>query len=277
MPRPHPVPARWRTAWRNVARSIIGAALPRTFVLWAGPSALDGTPVMVVASCVSEPSENGKTGDMVQLAIMRADMAPIDAWARGLDGAVCPAACGHRSKARGGEGTCYVNKARLSETWSAARRAVDAGRVGYRPGMFKGARVRFGMEGDPAAIPLDVWAPILADSGAAHTGYTAAWRSLPVEWSRFFMASVSTPADYLRARSAGWRPFAASASVTDDAAYRDAGATLCEAERPTPSACVDCLQCNGARPNDARPGRYLPIHGAMGAAVRKRNDKRATV
>ena len=274
MSRPRPVPARWRAAWRNVARSLLGK-LPRTSVLWAGASVLDGAPIMVAASCVSEPSENGKTGDMVQLAIMRADMSPIDAWARGLDGAVCPAACAHRSKARGGEGTCYVNKARLSETWAAARRAVNAGRVGYRPGMFRGARVRFGMEGDPAAVPLTVWLPILADTGAVHTGYTAAWRTLPAEWSRYFMASVSTPADYLRARSAGWRPFAASASATDDAAYRDAGATLCEAERPTPSACVDCLQCNGARPEDKRPGRYLPIHGAIGSSVRKRNDRSA--
>jgi hypothetical protein len=265
----------WRARWRNVARSVLASKLDRTYVLWSGPSALDGAPIMVVASCVSEPSDNGKTGDMIQLAIMRADLSPSDAWRVGADGAVCPDACAHRSKERGGDGTCYVNKARLSDAWAAGVRLVNAGRVGYPAGLFRGARVRFGMEGDPSAVPLEVWRPILADSGAAHTGYTAAWRSLPVEWSRYFMASVSSPADYIRARSTGWRPFAGSASVTDDAAYVAAGATLCEAERPTPSACVSCLQCNGARTGDARPGRYLPLHGAVGATVRKRNNRRA--
>ena len=265
----------WRARWRNVARSVLAAKLDRTYVLWSGPSALDGAPIMVVASCVSEPSENGKTGDMIQLAIMRRDLSPSDAWRAGADGAVCPDACAHRSAARGGSGTCYVNKARLGDAWAAGARLVNAGRVGYPAGLFRGARVRFGMEGDPSAVPLEVWRPILTDSGAAHTGYTAAWRSLPVEWSRYFMASCSSPADALRARSAGWRVFAASLSATDDGAYIAAGLTLCEAERPSPSACVDCLQCNGARPNDARPGRYLPLHGAIGGAVRKRNDRRA--
>lgn len=265
----------WRARWRDVARSILAAKLDRTYVLWAGPSALDGSPIMVVASCVSEPSDNRKTGDMIQLAIMRRDLSPVDAWTAGADGAVCPEACAHRSCARGGSGTCYVNKARLGDAWAAGVRLVSAGRVGYPPGLFRGARVRFGMEGDPSAVPLDVWLPILADAGAAHTGYTAAWRTLPREWSRYFMASVSSPADDLRARSAGWRVFAASASAADDAAYVAAGLTLCEAERPAPSACVSCLQCNGARPGDARPGRYLPMHGAVGATVRKRNDKRA--
>lgn len=267
----------WRARWRDVARSVLVSKLDRTYVLWAGPSALDGAPIMVVASCISEPSNNGKTGDMIQLAIMRVDTSPSDAWRMGADGSVCPDACAHRSRARGGEGTCYVNKARLGDTWRAGARLVAAGRVGYPAGLFRGARVRFGMEGDPSAVPLDVWRPILSDSGAAHTGYTAAWRTLPAEWARYFMAGVSSPADYIRAKSAGWRPFAGSASATDDAAYVAAGATLCEAERPTPSACVSCLQCNGARPNDARPGRYLPIHGAIGGAARKRNDLRAVV
>jgi hypothetical protein len=267
---------RWRINWRASARSIIGAALPTTVVVWAGSSQLDGTPILLVAHRVADPSDNRKTGDMIQLSIMRADMSPIDAWAAGQDGAVCPSACDHRSKLRGGKGTCYVNKARLSDSWAAARRAVDAGRIGVPVEFFKGARLRCGMEGDPAAVPLDVWAPIL-DAAQAHTGYTAAWRTLPREWSRYFMASVASPADYLRARSAGWSPFAASASAADDQDYAAAGASICKAERPAaPMACVDCLGCNGSRSSDTgRAGFHLPMHGAIGAVVRKRNNASA--
>ncbi len=273
MSRPRPVSHRWRVSWRNAARTLTGAALARTVVLWSGPSQLDGVPILLVAHSVTAPSENRKTGDMLQLSIMRADMDPISAWAAGQDGAVCPSACPHRSKPRGGSGTCYVNKARLSSAWRAARRAVDAGRIGVPLAFFKGARLRCGMEGDPAAVPLDVWAPILS-AAQAHTGYTAAWRTLPREWSRYFMASVATPADYLRARSAGWSPFAASASATDDVAYATSGAAVCRAERPAaPMACVDCLGCNGSRSSDTgRAGFHLPMHGAIGANVRKRND-----
>ena len=264
---------RWRVNWR---RTLTGAALARTVVVWEGPSQLDGTPIMLVAHAVTAPSENRKTGDMLQLSIMRADMDPISAWATGQDGAVCPGACDHRSKARGGDGTCYVNKARLSSAWRAARRAADAGRVGAAPELFRGARVRCGMEGDPAAVPLEVWTPIL-EAAQAHTGYTAAWRTLPREWSRYFMASVGSPADYLRARSAGWSPFAASASAADDRDYAAAGADVCRAERPTaPMACVDCLGCNGSRSSaTGRPGFHLPMHGAIGGAVRKRTDAAA--
>ena len=267
---------RWRVNWRASARSIIGAALPTAIVVWAGPSELDGTPIMLIAHRVKDPSGNRKTGDMIQLSIMRYDMAPIDAWTAGLDGAVCPDACKHRSRARGGDGTCYVNKARLSSAWRAARRAVDAGRVGVPVEFFEGARLRCGMEGDPAAVPLDVWAPILS-AAQAHTGYTAAWRTLPREWSRYFMASVGSPADYLRARSLGWSPFAASASAADDVAYAAEGASVCKAERPTaPMSCVDCLGCNGSRSTDTgRAGFHLPMHGAIGAAIRKRNNASA--
>ena len=264
------VAAPWRVSWRKIRRAARAARLPDTIVLWAGPSSFDGTPIMLIGHRVNAPSENVKTGDMVQVSIMRADRAPIDAWKAGMDGAVCPEACAHRSTARGGSGECYVNKARLSSAWRAARREIEAGRIGWVPGTFAGVRIRAGMEGDPAAAPFEVWAALLSEA-RGHTGYTAAWRTLPREWSRYFMASVSSPADYLRARSKGWRPFAASASEADDRAFEAAGSTGCEADREVNALqCVTCIACNGASRNAARPGRYVKLHGAIGGARRVR-------
>ncbi len=267
--------AHWRSAWKRHAADVLALArvslLPPTIVLWAGPSELDGTPIMLTASRVKDPSENRKTGDMLQVSIMRQDMPPIDAWRIGADAAVCPEACGHRSKARGGRGTCYVNKARLTSAWASAARAVRAGRVGVPAFLFARARVRLGMEGDPAAVPLEVIAPVLEAAGA-WTGYTAAWRTLPPEWSRYLMASCDTPADAAEALRRGWRPFASSTSPAEDHAYEAAGLTLCDAERPTPRACVACHRCNGKAHNGTRPGAYLPIHGAIGSTYRKKAD-----
>jgi len=263
----------WRAAWKRAARSVLAKPLPSTVVLWSGPSRLDGTPIMVAAHCVADPSNNRKTGDMVQISIMRADLAPVDAWRAGLDTAVCPEACPHRSTARGGEGTCYVNKARLSEAWASARRAVDAGNVGIPAGLFTGAKVRCGMEGDPSAAPLDVWRAIL--SGAkAHTGYTAEWRNLSPEWARLFMASCSSPEDVVEAERRGWRPFVASRSKADDVAYQSLGLRLCLSDAADVS-CERCGGCNGSPGAPAvakRRGFYLAMHGAKGAAARKRAD-----
>jgi hypothetical protein len=225
---------------------------------------------MVVASRINAPSKNGKTGDMIQVSIMRADCAPMDAWKAGADGAVCPDACVHRSKARGGNGTCYVNKARLGSTWRAARRLVDAGKVGTPVGLFTGAKVRLGMEGDPSAVPFHVWQTVLIGA-KRHTGYTADWRRLPAEWSALFMASCASPADVADALAVGWRPFTASASSADDTAYAAAGLKVCASDAVGLS-CERCGGCDGTSRGAKRAGYYLAQHGAIGAAARKRND-----
>jgi hypothetical protein len=128
-----------------------------------------------------------------------------------------------------------------------------------------------GMEGDPAACPLEVIAPVLTAAGA-WSMYTAAWRTLPDAWRRYAMASCDTPEDAAEAIARGWRPFASSTSPESDAAYEAAGLTLCNAERPTPQTCSACLRCNGAGKNPGRPGAYLPIHGAIGSTYRKKAD-----
>lgn len=265
------IPSRWRPAWARHARALMGVRrLPSTLALWAGPSAFDGTPIALVAHRVNAPSTNRKTGDMLQISIMRQDASPVDAWRAGADGAVCPDDCPHRSRPRGGAGSCYVNKARLTAAHAAAMRALAAGDVGFPAGLFVGAQVRGGMEGDPAAVPLRVWSRVLAGA-RRHTLYTAAWRTLPPEWQAYAMASCDTPEAAEEARAAGWRVFAASSSTADDTAYQLAGM------RPCPSDTVDltceaCGGCDGHARGARRPSFYVKLHGGVGASMRRRND-----
>lgn len=260
----------WRRAWKQHAKRVLRlrrvADLPTSVVIWEGPSQLDGTPILAVASRTREASQNGKTGDMIQIAIMRQDVSPGWAYVQGFDGAVCPDDCDHKSVARGGMGTCYVNKVKLRATWERAIRLIEAGEVGAPRGFFTGARVRIGNEGDGAAVPLHVWQGIVAEA-ADHTAYTAGWRDLGPDWARIFMASVSTPADAIRARSAGWRFFASSGSSADDAAFTEAGGRAC-LNHSHGLQCVSCLGCDGLKKGKKRLSFWIPFHGVKGSAVR---------
>ena len=269
----------WRKRFRSHLKPLLGITriddIPGTVVLWAGPSRLDGKPIMVVASCVRVPSKNGKTEDMIQVAIMSQTLAPFTAWSAGLDGSVCPDSCVHRSKPRGGKGSCYVNKARLHDTWNAAHNYLTEHGKGGRiepdhlpSDYFKHAHMRFGMEGDPSAVPLHVW-QYLAAQVARWTGYTADWANLTQDWADLFMASVSSIPDMLRAKSLGWRPFFSSFDPKDDAAAVTAGLRLCLAESKAAVGCSRCGGCDGNQKGAKRAGFFLSTHGAIGTSLRK--------
>ena len=248
--------------------------MPGTVVIWAGESRLDRTPIMVVASNMTRPSANTKTGDMIQVSIMRQDMAPMEAWKQGLDGAVCPKACEHRSKQRGGTGACYVNKARLEATWKAANRYLKSnGALCYQmpAGLFEGAELRFGMEGDPSSVPLFVWSWTLVGA-RNHNGYTANWRDLNPAWASIFMASCSTVADSFRAKAKGWRVFAASVSTDMDKQLEQAGFRACLSDSHNVQ-CASCFGCNGTSKGSKRQSFFVQLHGATGAKLRRDANK----
>ena len=60
-----------------------------TYLLWEGPSELDGKPIMAVATNVGQSSSNTKTGDMIQIWYMRSDIEPHQALKTGDDESVC--------------------------------------------------------------------------------------------------------------------------------------------------------------------------------------------
>ena len=61
----------------------------RGVVLYDGPSRIDGAPIIAIACRITEASENGKTGAMVQTFIMRRDIPPHTALKTGDDASVC--------------------------------------------------------------------------------------------------------------------------------------------------------------------------------------------
>ena len=75
---------------------------PLGFVLFEGPSQLDGLPVVVIATL---KTSNVKTGNMVQTWILRQDLNPVEASKIGADASVC-GNCVHRHFH---DGPCYVN------------------------------------------------------------------------------------------------------------------------------------------------------------------------
>lgn len=248
-----------------------------SIVLYKGPSALDGAPIVCIATL---GSSNVKTGPMVQTWIVRQDMAPTEASKAAADSSVC-GDCPRRH-ATGGD--CYVTlfQAPLS-VWRAWDRA---GRPG--PNWFAGRTLaqlqraarehgfRMGSYGDPMAVPHRVWASALALlQPKLHTGYTHQWRR---EWATAVrawfasnvMASCDSPTDAFEARARGWRYFLA---VGPDALDKVPERTiLCLAEREGDKArtCETCGICNGAQGRAERASVYIVEHGARSNGKHKR-------
>ena len=205
-------------------------------VLFEGPSQIDGSPIVAIATF---GSKNSKTGNMIQTWILRSDIDPIEAVRSEKDDAIC-GACPFRGSfaAR----TCYVNvgQAPLS-VWRAYKRGSYGWLDISDPWLhkFSGKMLRLGSYGDPVAVPAEVWRPLIEVS-KGHTGYTHSWR-LPVaaNFKPWLMASTETLSGYRQAKADGWRSFRV---VAGERSLQDTE-ILCPSDRVT---CAQCRLCNGA-------------------------------
>jgi len=218
-------------------------------ILWEGLSPLDGAPIVAIATC---GTNNRKTGDMVQVWILRRDVEPHTAVRSGQDRSIC-GDCPMRSKEGFTGRGCYVQ---VPQAPFSVYRAYKRG--SYRPvypEAFKGRYVRWGAYGDPAMLPH--WLVQACNASATGwTGYTHQWRYEWSEWARgTFMASVETPKGEEAARRAGWGTFRAGRVDGSDIGR----AVLCPSEGG--AQCADCRMCDG---RDVAV--FIPAHGP-GAAV----------
>jgi len=159
---------------------------PQNVILYEGPSLIDGSPIVVILTGLSQASSNAKTGDatsqMLQTWVLRSDnINPIEASRLGLDTGIC-GSCPHKGtpnleKKTGwaDDRSCYVNllfaPSRIYAT--------------YRKGVYKRITpeqiseagrnrvIRLGSYGDPQACPQSVWDDLLKHS-TSHTGYSHA-------------------------------------------------------------------------------------------------------
>ena len=215
-------------------------------IIYEGPSLIDGSPIVVVATV---GSKNSKTGDMVQTWILRADVAPIEANRTGLDIAIC-GNCPHRGLVTEGakmaqNRTCYVN---IGQAPTAVYKAFKRGSYRYattpaaRAAIGRGRMVRVGAYGDGAAAPVEVWNELKAEA----EGHTAYSHQVAVEGAAFdpsiYMQSVESVAEASTAWAAGRRTF----RIVADVAEIVKGAEVeCPSERGV--KCADCGLCDGSK------------------------------
>lgn len=206
---------------------------------------------VIIATGFSTPSDNRKTGDMIQVWILVKLVDPVQAIKEGLDRLIC-GNCRHRGNGDGSERSCYVNAGQAPlGIW----RAWRAGKYPTLQWMdiFAGRKVRFGAYGDPTHMPLSL-ALAIAGVASGHTGYTHQWRKPSLQaWRQLLMASVDTTAELLIARSMGWSTF----RVTPDLDHHSFE-QLCASER-NGTPCSICLGCPGAR--NGIQSVFIPAHG----------------
>lgn len=237
-------------------------------IFYEGPSQLDGSPIVCIATGLDHPSANHKTGPMVQTWILRSDAPPDEAAVTGADSAVC-GDCPLRgvvTKLDNGEPvnrfrSCYVFVGQAPvKVWQAWRGGE------YQPGRLTdlaGRFVRIGAYGDPCAVPLPVWSEVAAVA-AGHTGYTHQWRQRQFQGYRsLLMASVESEADGRVARAMGWRTFRAAVHGS----MPQAGEFHCPAskEQGYRLTCDQCRACDGAGSNPDRASVVIWPHGPPAA------------
>ena len=220
------------------------------FVLYEGPSVLDGAPIVAIATM---STKNAKTGAMVQTWILRADMAPLAALEAKADVSVCGVCPQRRSIG----GACYVNVGQAPQAvWKAYKRGSYS--HDWNPETFAGRKIRLGAYGDPAAVPADVWASVL-DRASGWTGYThqISHKNFQHELLKWVMVSADTPRQASALQGRGYRTF----RVKAPGAPVLPGEITCPTEYNAQANCAACGLCNGA----ARDGKsvVIDVHGSL--------------
>lgn len=242
-----------------------------TYIIYEGPSALDGQPIVALAQ---EGSKNTKTGDMMQTYILRSDIDPISANRTGADVSICGAcplkgiahdAPRGQAKERG----CYVTlahgplakfKALLRGKYTPAEDIAAVGR---------GQTIRIGTYGDGMAVPSEIWSSLLSEA-KSWTGYTHQRNAAP----EIYMTSVENLDDAILAWGRGERTFRVVPSV--DHIHKNE--VLCPAseEAGKRTTCAECRLCKGT--SIQAKSIAIPAHGTSkknvgydtGTADRKR-------
>lgn len=243
-------------------------------VLYDGPSAFDGTPILAIVNGFLNRSVNKKTGPMLQVFIVCKDDLPSSSWTSGKHRSVCND-CKHGSEFGN---SCYVNLGHgVNMVWKSWKNDKY---IPYVPwderseedrqillSFFDKEIVRFGAFGDPAAVPYKVWEPIvkrLRETGGKWTGYTHSWKVCDIQFRDVLMASVDSPTELGVAQEAGWRTF--RTMLQHEAPTK--GEFYCPATdevwlaRGKRTTCHECCACNGLDGKSVRRGSVvIKVHG----------------
>jgi len=226
---------------------------PAGYVIYRGPSQLDGAPIVAIATM---KSDNCKTGNMVQTWILRDDASPVETSKAGADASIC-GDCKHRWSLGG---ACYVNIGQgPGSVYRAYKRGNYPDATAVLASIGGNRTVRLGAYGDPAAVPIEVWRAILTHA-RGHTGYTHQWRNPTAAPLRSLcMASVDTEAEYAAAQRAGWRTFRVRCTDDDTVMPRE---FECVSDTKG-TACADCRACDGTARGPGQASVFITVHGSL--------------
>ncbi len=222
---------------------------PNGCIVWEGNSLVDNAPIVLILTGLERPSQNRKTGPMVQSFVIRQDIEPLEAVLTQKDSSVCDQCPLKR-------GTCYVDLRPINTIW----RKYAAGEYPYISQQvlthLKNRRklLRITAYGEATVIPFEVWEKLFKWCKPG-TGYTHRWQVCDTRWQKFLMASIETPAQAYQAWKLGWRTF--RAILPEEPLLP--GEILCKNYTHKWVTCEDCLLCNGTRKKAANIAD--PVHG----------------
>lgn len=242
------------------------------WVLYRGPSEIgDGSDIVAILTL---GSSNPKTGNMAQVYILQTDETPLSAVQNNRNSGscgTCPLQGRGITLPNGqpkieGRG-CYVNRGQGSLSvylaWQRGRYATYVPRKHNR--LLRRRRIRWGADGDPAAIPTSIVQRV-SRASAGCNAYTHAWETMHGArrraWQRLAMASCHNAEMRVRAQSLGWRTFTVVPIGREDLTPADD--LQCPAYTHS-IQCADCGLCAGL----SRPARsiWIEAHAKTGANV----------
>ena len=234
---------------------------PKGFVFYKGRSSLDGKPIVVIGTL---ETSNKKTGEMVQVWILRDGVSPTEAVKTGEDASVC-GSCPHRHHTGG---ACYVN------VGHAPRGIYDAYTRGLYPmydpaeheRLLRHRKIRLGAYGDPAAAPYELM-NYLAGVGIGHTGYThqARHKNFDERFLSICMVSADSPKQAQQWHEKGARTF--RVAMQGDGLFDNEIECLADSMGMT---CHECGLCDGNKRDEKNI--VIAVHGA-----RQKRFKTATL
>lgn len=238
--------------------------MPNGIVIYEGPSLLDNKPIVVIANTFKR-SANKKTGPMIQTWIMRSDMHPNDALKTKQDYSVC-GDCKHRGvynpvTDKTEKRTCYVNVMHgVASVWRAYKRGIY---IRYKPDMLKffvGKSLRLGCYGDPAVVPIKIWADI-CKVVKGFTGYTHQWKLCNPLVKYFCMASCDDIPEQRDAEVSGWRTFRMRPIIGGDFILPDERICPASKEAGKVTTCEKCNACGGLSNKKIKKHIVIKAHG----------------
>ncbi len=213
-------------------------------IIYDGPSLLNGEDIIVLATGYKRPSQNRKTGPMIQTFILHKHTPPTVAVKNHDDEAVC-GNCPHRS------GSCYVLTHQAPSAVYKAYKNSNLALSTKLSALGRNRAIRIGSYGDPAAVPTEIWAQFTKYANFS-TGYTHAWQTCDEQLKSLCMASVDSIEEQRIAQSRGWKTFRVM-PLHEDITNNEA---LCQFEA-NGAQCYTCRLCDGRRTNVA-----VHVHGA---------------